>query len=211
MTAQAALVSEEEKVDRRVRRGAVQALVRHAYQATVAEQDREHRGPDAFAQAWQAHLADLLERTTVELPGWSLVTVTGEDIDLAWTIYGLASRARREAIENAVVSRSRRVERGQPVPTFQFAVISEGRSLGDVIYGICQICRIGLLYKIVFDMDWHCCGFGRQALSQLEARHPDVAWYTTGQFKHARGFYDRYRQSSRSPWIARQHPCPHFE
>ena len=41
------------------------------------------------------------------------------------------------------------------------------------------------------------------ALDQLEACHPDLTWYTTGQFKDARGFYDRrYRQSSASPWTA---------
>jgi hypothetical protein len=30
------------------------------------------------------------------------------------------------------------------------------------------------------------------------ARHPDMTWYTTGQFNHARGFYDWYRQGSGS-------------
>jgi hypothetical protein len=37
-----------------------------------------------------------------------------------------------------------------------------------------------------------------------------MTWYTTGQFNHARGFYDRYRQGSGNPWTAMQHPCPHF-
>ena len=53
--------------------------------------------------------------------------------------------------------------------------------------------------------------WGRLALGQLEARHPGVTWYTTGQFKHARGFYDRYRQGSDSPWTDKQHPCLHFD
>jgi hypothetical protein len=59
--------------------------------------------------------------------------------------------------------------------------------------------------------DWQFCGFGRLALSQLEARHPDLTWYTTGQFQHARSFYERYRQSSTSPWADEQQHCPHFD
>jgi hypothetical protein len=41
----------------------------------------------------------------------------------------------------------------------------------------------------------------RQTLggSHLEGRHPGLTWYTTSQFKHARGFYDRYRRDSNSP------------
>lgn len=48
MTARADLLSVEEQVDRRVRRRAVQALVRGAYLAAVAEQDSEHRAPSAL-------------------------------------------------------------------------------------------------------------------------------------------------------------------
>jgi hypothetical protein len=98
-------LSAEGLVDRRVRRGAMQALVREAYDATVAEQDDAHRKPAEFVEAW----------------------------------------------------------------------------------------------------------LGRRALDQLEGRHPDLIWYTTGQFKDAPGFYDRYRQHSDSPWTDRQHPCPHFD
>lgn len=70
MTADASWVSEQEHVSRRVRRGAVQALVREAYRATVAEQDREHHPPAAFTRAWQDHLASLLKLPRRELPGW---------------------------------------------------------------------------------------------------------------------------------------------
>jgi hypothetical protein len=59
-----------------------------------------------------------------------------------------------------------------------------------------------LLYKIEFSPDWQFCGLGRLALNQLESRHPELMWYTTGQFKHARGFYERYRQGSSSPWTS---------
>lgn len=79
-----------------------------------------------------------------------------------------------------------------------------------MIYGTCQPCRVGLLYKITFSPDWQFCGLGRLALSQLEDRHADLTWYTTGQLSHARGFYDRYRRRSTSPWTTSQHPCPHF-
>lgn len=58
-----------ELVDRRVRRGEVQALVRESYQATVAEQESSHRKPAEFAEAWRAHLASLLDKESVDLPG----------------------------------------------------------------------------------------------------------------------------------------------
>lgn len=203
-------LSEQEKVDRRVRRGAVQALVQEAYRATVAEQDEEHRAPASFSQAWQAHLAGLLDQPSVDLDGWGPIEVTQADISLAWSLYELASRARHDAIQRAAASPSRPAWRGQQVPTFEFSIISDGDALGDVAYGVCQPCRVGLLYKIEFSPDWQFCGFGRLALSQLEGRHPDLTWFTTGQFSHAKGFYDRYRQDSISPWTTDQHPCPHF-
>ena len=67
-----------------------------------------------------------------------------------------------------------------------------------------------MLYKISFDPDWQFCGLGRLVLGEIEDRHPVLTWYTTAQFKEARGFYDRYRQGSSSPWSDKQHPCPHF-
>src|SRR6266536_2453175 len=67
MTANTAPMSEQERVNRRVRRGTVQALVQEAYLATVAEQDSEHRPPAAFTQAWQARLAGLLDQASVDL------------------------------------------------------------------------------------------------------------------------------------------------
>lgn len=203
--------SAQEQVDRRVRRGHVQALVRGAYQATVAEQDSHRRPPAAFTEAWRAHLAGLLAQGSPDLPGWGPITLADPDIDLAWDLFGLASRARQDAIGHAAATPSRRVERGQQVPVYEFSITSDGSQLGDVTYGICQPCRTGLLYKIGFPADWQFCGFGRLALSQLETRHPRLAWYTTGQLSHAKGFYDRYRQGSASPWTASQHPCPHFQ
>jgi hypothetical protein len=210
MRTHASLLSEQDVVDRRVRRDGVQAIVREAFQAAVAEQDDEHRGPSAFAEAWRLHLSDLLEQITVEVSGWSTITVSDEDVSLAWEIFALGCRSRQEAINNAVMTRAVRTERGQPVPTFKFSIASEGTELGDVIFGVCQQCQVGLLYKIGIDSEWHCCGFGRRALSHLESLHPDLAWYTTAQYQSARAFYDQYRQVSASLWQENQHACPHF-
>ena len=143
--------------------------------------------------------------------GWRPVTVADlVDADLAWSLYELASRARQDAIEQAAATLSRRVQCGQQVPTFEFSIVSDGDSLGDVTYGTCEPCGGGLLYKIGFPDDRQFCGLGRLALSKLEARHPDLTWYTTSQFKHAQGFYDRYRQGSSSPWTPMDRPCAHF-
>jgi hypothetical protein len=199
-------------VDRRVRRGTVQALVREAYNATVAEQDSAHRKPAEFTEAWRAHLASLLDQQSVDLSGWSLITTADLDTSLAWRLYEAASDARRIAVERAKPTRSQRARWARTqVPVFEFAVVSEGATLGEVRYGICLPCGTGLLYKISFDPDFQFCGLGRQALGQLESRHPGLTWYTTGQFKQARGFYDRYRQESDSPWTDKQRPCQHFD
>lgn len=197
--------------DHRMRAGSAQALVRKAYLATVAEQESEHRPPAAFARAWRASLIGLLAQQSAGPPGRAPVTISGSDFDQAWRLYQLACRARQNAIERATPTPSRRVQRGRGVPTFEFAIVSEGEPLGDVTYGICQSCGAGMLYQIEFVPDWQFCGFGRLALSQLEARHPGLTWYTTGQFPHARGFYEHYRQGSASPWTEEQQPCPHFD
>jgi hypothetical protein len=210
MTASTDPVSVEEQVDRRVRRRAVQALVRGAYLAAVAEQDSEHRRPSAFAEAWRAHLAGLLDLDNADLGDWGPVAAADLDSDLVWSLYELASGARQDAIGQAVAAPSRPVQRGQQVATFEFSVVSDGDSLGDVTYGTCDSCGVGLLYKIGFPDDWQFCGFGRLALSQLEVRHPDLTWYTTCQLMNARGFYDRYRQASGSPWTPMDYPCAHF-
>jgi hypothetical protein len=78
MTANTAPMSEQERVNRRVLRGAIQALVRETYLATAAEQDSEHRPPAALPRrgepAWSGcwtrpvsicpvgHLSDHLPR-----------------------------------------------------------------------------------------------------------------------------------------------------
>lgn len=138
------------------------------------------------------------------------ITIADLDTDLAWNLCEAASQGRQHAIEHATATPSRPVDRGQKVQIYQFKIASDGATLGEIIYGICQLCRTGLLYKISFTPDWQFCGFGSRALSQLEARHPGLTWYTTGQLTYARGFYDRYRQNSASSWTTSQRPCPHF-
>ena len=133
------------------------------------------------------------------------------DADFAWELFEAASDARQKTIDRATATKSKQVQRGQRVPTFEFSITGDDSALGDVTYGACLPCRVGLLYKIGFPTDWQYCGLGRLALRELEARHPELTWYTTGQYKHARGFYDRYRQTSPSPWIPNEHPCTHFD
>ncbi|MEV4084886.1 hypothetical protein AB0J43_31955 [Nonomuraea fuscirosea] len=207
----AAGVPQGDDVERRVRRGAMQAIVREAFQRTVAEQDSEHRGPDAFAEAWKARLAALLAQETVELSGWGVITVAELDVDLGWSLYTAASRARADAITRAVATPSRRrAADDDPTASYAFSIVTDEEGpLGRVQYATCEHCGVGLLRKISFSPEWHCCGFGTLALRELELRHPGLTWYTTGQYEHARGFYDRFRHRSNNPWIEK-HPCPHF-
>jgi hypothetical protein len=198
-------------VENRVRRGRSQALVQAAYMATVAEQEEAHRRPAEFAEAWHAHVQSLLDPGACELSGWGSFTIADLDVDLVWALLESASSARYDALERATITRSRPAQaRNQLVRTFDLTIASEGHTFGQVRYSVCEPCRAGLLHKISIDTDWHFCGLGRQALRQLETRHPDAVWYTTGQYKHSRGFYDRYRQDSTSPWTVAQQPCPHL-
>jgi len=124
-----------------------------------------------------------LDQSTIDLDGWGPITIADLDIDLAWKLFEAASDARQRAIEHATATRSRSVQSRQNVPTFEFAVTGDGGSLGEVIYGICEPCRVGLLYKIEFPPDWQFCGLGRLALDQLETRHPELTWYTTDHLR----------------------------
>jgi len=188
----------------------VQAVVREAYEVTVAEQDSVHRKPAEFAEAWRARLAFLLEQDSVELPGWSVITAADLDTSLAWRLYEAASYARRHAVERAKPTRSQRAQlAGTQAQVFEFEVVSEGETLGEVRYGICPPCGAGLLYKISFDPDFQFCGLGRLALGQLEARHPGLTWYTTGQFKDARGFFRTVTASTATaPGLTGSTPAP---
>ncbi|MEV6986507.1 hypothetical protein AB0M95_35335 [Sphaerisporangium sp. NPDC051017] len=209
----AAAVLRRDDMERRVRRGAMQAIVREAYQQTLAEQDSERRGPVAFADAWKTRLAALLARDTVEVSGWSEIAIAELDTDLGWSLYAAVCRARSEAIAQAAATPSRPSLPAESQTAFhEFSIVaSDEHSLGRIRYEICEPCGVGLLLKISFSSDWQFCGLGTLALRQMEARHPGLTWYTTGQYSHAKGFYERYRQGSRSPWTEKQHPCPHFE
>ncbi|WP_189240505.1 hypothetical protein [Planomonospora parontospora] len=205
-------VPQHDDIERRVRRAAMQVIVREAFQQTLAEQDDEHRRPAEFAEAWKSRLAALLEQETVEVPGWSKITIADLDTDLGWNLYAAVNHARSEAIACAVATPSRplRVTDAQ-TSSYEFSITAgEEHSLGRVRYEICEVCSVGLLLKISFSLEWQFCGLGTRALRQMETRHPNLTWYTTGQYAHAKGFYERYRHSSHSPWTEKQRPCPHF-
>jgi hypothetical protein len=189
----------------------MQAIVREAFQQTVAEQDSEHRDPADFAHAWKNRLTAVLAQEKVEVAGWGELPIADLDTELGWNLFEAASRARSEAIARAIATPSRRRGADQaPSPSYEFSITAGDCSLGRVQYAICEPCRVGLLRKISFPPEWHCCGFGTLALRELETRHPGLTWHTTGQYAHAQGFYKRYRHASDSPWTANQHPCPHF-
>lgn len=192
--------------------GAMQAVVREAYQQTLAEQDSEQRRPAAFAEAWRTRLADLLAQETAEVSGWSQIATADLDLDLLWSFHATVDRARSEAITTATATPSQvRQVIGSAVPSYEFWITAphEG-SLGRVQYEVCEPCKVGLLLKISFSVEWQFCGLGTRALTQMETRHPGLVWYTTGQYSHAKGFYERYRRDSDSPWTENQHPCAHF-
>lgn len=195
-----------------LRRAATQAIVREAYHRTVSEQEDEQRKPAAFAAAWKSHLATLLAQDTVKLSGRSPITTAGRDTDLAWKLYDAASRIRAEAITHATATPSEPRLSEPPTLWYSFAIAAgdDYPALGEVHYAICQPCDVGLLRKIDFSLDWRFCGLGTRALRELEARHPALTWYTTGQYESAQSFYERCRQDSSSPWTANQCPCPHF-
>jgi hypothetical protein len=189
----------------------VQALVRHTYTATLAEQDEKRRKPAEFAAAWRARLEDVLGRPRIEVDGWGEIVLSTVDAAFAWQLFESANRARRQALDHAQAGPSRSESLGSPpAVAFKFTISGDDDDLGVVQYGICPACGVGLLRKIAFSPDWQYCGLGSMALRELERRHPGVTWYTTGQYSWAQGFYARARQVSSSPWTMRQRPCSHF-
>ncbi|MCC5576183.1 hypothetical protein IMZ11_11115 [Microtetraspora sp. AC03309] len=196
----------------RMRRAATQAIVREAYHQTVGEQEDEQRRPAAFAKAWKSHLAALLAQDTVKVSGRGTIAAAGRDTELAWKLYDAASRARADAIAHATATPSTFEFSCPPTSWYAFAIAAgdDHPMLGRVRYAICEPCGAGLLRKIDFSSDWRFCGLGTRALRELEARHPALTWYTTGQYESAQSFYERYRTDSSSPWTANQCPCPHF-
>lgn len=58
-------------------------------------------------------------------------------------------------------------------------------ALSNVKYAVCPACRAGLLYNIGFAPDWQFSGLGRLALRELETRHLELIWYTSGQHSWA--------------------------
>ncbi|MFI6325086.1 hypothetical protein ACIBG8_46750 [Nonomuraea sp. NPDC050556] len=198
--------------ERRMRRAATQALVCEAYRQIFAEQDTEHRRPTEFALAVKTRLTAFLTSRTVEVDGWSEITIADIDPELAWSLYAAIDRDRTATIAQANATHNRpRPGADTSTVAYEFSITSGDEDLlGVVQYQTCDACGIGLLRKISFSLEWQYCGLGTFALRQLETRHPHLTWYTTGQYSHVKRFYERYRQGSTSPWAERQNPCPHF-
>ena len=115
----------DELVRLRVRRGIVQRLVRDAYQATVAGQDREHRRPHEFADAWRANLAFALDHADIDLSGSGPEAFTADDINLAWKLYEAASRGREQALGHVKLKHSQLTRMGSlKVPIFEILIPS---------------------------------------------------------------------------------------
>lgn len=198
-------------IEGRVHRGQVQALVRHTYTATLAEQEEARRKPREFANVWRARLEDVLSRARIQVNGWGEIELATVDVAFAWELFELASRARLQTLDRAQAGPSRSEPSGDPPAlAFKVAITGDDDELGVVHFGVCPECGVGLLRKISISPDWQYCGLGSMTLRELERRHPDLIWHTTGQYSWARGFYARIREGSSNPWTMCQHPCPHF-
>lgn len=196
-----------------MRKAAAQALVADAFRNTVAAQDETRRRLPDFNQAWKTRLAALLNQAVVVIAGWSELHIPSDvDVDFAWKLFTEAAKARQHTIDHATITRSRkyRLSARDEFQTYRFTVRSDESDLGEVKYSVCQPCQVGLLRNIEFPPDWQFCGLGTRSLRELEARHSDLDWYTTGQHGWARSFYDQYREHSQNLWIQLQRPCPHF-
>ncbi|MGY0236564.1 hypothetical protein [Longispora urticae] len=196
--------------DGRMCRAAAQALVREAFRKTLAAQDDAHLRPDAFTRAWKDEVKQLLGQPAAEIDGWGEVDVSRLDIEFVWELFDAASSARHRTISQAKPGPSKPYKVDVEAETFHFIIDGdEERDLGEVKYGVCQLCGTGLLYKISFSPEWQYSGLGTLALDELQARHPHLTWYTTGQYAWSKGFYDRYRRRNSSPWVPGK-VCPHF-
>ena len=202
----------DELVRLRVRRGIVQGIVRDAYLATVASQDREHRQPREFTEAWRANLASALESADVDLSGSGPEALTADDTDLAWKLYEAASRGREEALGHVRLKHSQLPRMGSLKSADLRGHGHERRrgTRGSQVRDLLPVRRRPTA-KDQLRPGLAVLRAGPAILNELEALHPSLTWYTTAQLKDARGFYERYRQNSSSPWTDRQHPCLHFD
>lgn len=182
-----------------------QKLIRTAYSEVLADQEASRYKPAEFERAWRERLARMFDQHAEARAG-------EPDTEFMWRLFDAMSKARRDMINRACTTTSKpiRMTSEAATRTFGFKIVAGSEELGVVRYGICELCQVGFLYKISFPPDWQYCGLGRRALSEMERRHPNVCWYTTGQFEWVQGFYRKYRADSKSPWTANKHPCAHY-
>lgn len=178
-------------------------FVRDLYGEQVADQDECRLKPDLFADALRERLSEaLLDRP--------------DDVDdrRAWRLIEAALAERARWISTAQFGRDQAQHVGRDAPRcvrrFEFFILVEGEQSGNVTYTVCIGCRQGVLDNITVDAPIGCAGVGRCALDELQRRWTGFEFNTTGQRSTAKGFYDRYRTASPSPWRSRRDGCPHL-
>lgn len=178
-------------------------FVRDLYNEQLADQDEYRLKPDLFADAVREWLSEAL----LNQP---------DDVDehRAWRLLEAALAERARWISTAQFGRDQAQHPGRDAPRcvqrFEFLILVEGEQCGNVTYTVCIGCGHGVLDNITVDAPIGCAGVGRRALDELQRRWTGFEFNTTGQRSTAKGFYDRYRTTSPSPWRPRRDGCPHL-
>jgi hypothetical protein len=179
-------------------------FVREIYHQQLYENDELRLKPEQFAHAVGGRLDEALSHAPPEVD---------PHVARALLEHALAERARWIINASFISDQPQRRMSSDPpsINRYDFKIQSDDRhSLGNVTYRVCTRCQQGVLDNIAVDAEIGCGGVGQRALDELQRRWAGYELNTTGQRSTARGFYERYRMTSPSPWRYELNGCPHL-
>lgn len=177
-------------------------VVRTVYNEQLGQQEDLLLKPEQFA-------ATIRTRLIATLQGAS----EGVDHTVAQRLLEAALAERERWIATATFGKDKpgyKSRREKPIAAYEFLILADGQQMGNVTYTVCTQCHQGVLDNITVDPDLQCGGVASRALRELERRWPGYTFNTTGQRSTAKGFYDRYRTTSSSPWRSKLDGCVHL-
>ncbi len=197
---------------RRVREAEVRRLrlnidarmfVREIYHQQLYENDELRLKPEPFAYTARRQLDEALSHAPTEID---------PQVARALLEHALAERARWIIDASFTADQLQHGASDPPsVDRYEFKIqIDDQPGLGNVTYRVCTRCQQGVLDNITVAAEIGCGGVGRRALDELQQRWVGYKFNTTGQRSTARGFYDRCRMTSSSPWLYELNGCPHL-
>lgn len=83
------------------------------------------------------------------------------------------------------------------------------RSVGRMLYQVCDDCNLVLIGKVVVDSDYQGINLGTRLVLQAHAYHPGYTWSTTAQYLTAGTFWPQMARRTGAAFTAAS-GCPHM-